>query len=158
MTLPLDRARAFAGRYGLDVPILLAPMAGACPATLSAAVANAGGMGAMGALLTSPEGIHAWVEEFRSWSHGPFQLNLWIPDPKPERDPEAEAKIRAFLEAWGPPVTPAAGDTALPDFAAQCQTFLELAPKAVSSIMGLFPLAFVTRLKRHGIAWFATAT
>src|SRR5579871_4186789 len=133
-------------------------MAGACPASLSLAVAQAGGMGAMGALMTEPAGIRAWVEEFRSGGGGPFQLNVWIPDPAPIRDAEAEARVRAFLAAWGPEVPASAGDTVLPDFRAQCETFLELRPTAVSSIMGLFPPAFVTRLKQAGIAWFATAT
>jgi len=52
---PLNRARAFAERLGMRVPILLAPMAGACPASLSIAIANAGGLGACGALLMKPE-------------------------------------------------------------------------------------------------------
>ena len=51
-----------------------------------------------------------------------------------------------------------AGDVLRPDFGAQCETFLELAPAAVSSIMGVFTPAFVSRLKAQGIAWFATAT
>jgi len=152
------RARAFCERYGMKVPILLAPMAGACPASLSIAVANAGGMGAMGVLLTPPEGIRAWVREFRSQSGGALQLNVWIPDPPPRRDPEAEGRVRKFLEAWGPPAPPSAGDSTLPDFAQQCETFVELAPTAVSSIMGVFPPDFVKRLKARGIAWFATAT
>lgn len=155
---PLDRAGAFCSRYGLKLPIMLAPMAGSCPPNLSIAVANAGGFGAMGALLTPPDGIRVWVKEFRSSSSGPFQLNLWIPDPAPRRDAEAEARIRTFLAAWGPAVPSAAGDVVMPDFDAQCGTFLELAPTAVSSIMGVFPPAFVTRLKDRGIAWFATAT
>jgi nitronate monooxygenase len=133
-------------------------MAGACPAGLSIAVANAGGMGAMGALLTQPAGIRAWAAEFRSGSSGPFQLNVWIPDPKPHRDAEAEARMRAFLARWGPEVPATAGDAALPDFQEQCETFLALKPTAVSSIMGLFPPEYVKRLKDSGIAWFATAT
>src|SRR5437763_1421356 len=100
----IDRAMRFCDTYRLRCPVLLAPMAGASPATLSIAVANAGGMGAMGALLTPSDGIRAWVEEFRSQSDGPFQLNLWIPDPPPHRDAHAEARIRTFLEQWGPPV------------------------------------------------------
>src|SRR5712691_12819363 len=91
----LNRARAFCARHGLTVPIMLAPMAGSCPASLSIAVANAGGMGAMGALITPPPGIRAWAQEFRSQSDGPFQLNLWIPDPTPHRDASAEARVRA---------------------------------------------------------------
>jgi nitronate monooxygenase len=155
---PLDRAMAFCAGYGLSVPIMLAPMAGACPVSLSIAVANAGGLGAMGALLTPPAGIRAWVQEFRSNSSGPFQLNVWTPDLPPRRDPDAEARMRAFLTGWGPAVPRAAGDARLPDFDAQCDTFLEMAPAAVSSIMGVFRAAFVTQLKDRGIGWFATAT
>jgi nitronate monooxygenase len=148
----------FCASHGLEIPIMLAPMAGACPVSLSIAVANAGGMGAMGALLTPPAGIRAWVQELRSISNGPVQLNVWIPDPRPRRDPDGEARMRSFLAEWGPPVPPAAGETVMPDFDAQCDTFLELAPTAVSSIMGVFAPAFVSRLKDRGIAWFATAT
>lgn len=155
---PRQRATAFCARFGLDLPLLMAPMAGACPPTLAAAVANAGGMGAMGALVTPPAGIRAWVAEFRQLSSGPFQLNLWIPDPAPQRDAKAEARTRAFLEKWGPPIPAGSGDAALPDFAAQCETLADLAPTAVSSIMGIFPDAYVARLKQRGIAWFATAT
>ena len=128
-----------AARYGLKSPILLAPMAGACPASLSIAVANAGSMGAMGALVTPPAGIRAWVEEFRANSRGPFQLNVWIPDPPPRREAHVEARMRAFLASWGPAVPADAGNVAMPDFEAQLDTFLELAPTAVSSIMGVFP-------------------
>jgi nitronate monooxygenase len=155
---PCDRVAAFCARHGLRLPILLAPMAGACPASLSIAVAKAGGMGAMGAVATEPAGIRAWVEEFRAVGGGPFQLNVWVPDPPPARDAGAEARVRAFLSSWGPEVSAAAGDVVLPNFDAQCQTFLELRPTAVSSIMGVFRPAFVQRLKEAGMAWFATAT
>ena len=43
------RAAEFCTRFGLRAPILMAPMAGSCPPALAAAVANGGGMGAMGA-------------------------------------------------------------------------------------------------------------
>ena len=155
---PLVRAEAFCAKYGLKLPILLAPMAGACPVGLSIALANAGSMGALGALMSKPQDIRSWVDEFRSKSNGPLQLNTWIPDPPPSRSPEAEASMRAFLAAWGPVVPPTSGDAAPPDFRAQCETFLELRPTAVSSIMGLFQPDLVTRLKDKGIAWFATAT
>src|SRR5487761_1667009 len=155
---PLRRAESFCAKYGLKLPILLAPMAGACPASLSIALANAGSMGALGALMSKPEAIRAWVREFRSQSDGPLQINTWIPDPVPSRDAAAEGRMRTFLEGWGPAVSPAAGDAVPPDFRAQCEAVLELNPTAVSSIMGLFPPELVTRFKDRGIAWFATAT
>ena len=153
-----QRAQAFCERFGLRLPILMAPMAGACPASLATAVANAGGMGAMGALVAQPDGIRDWAAQFRSQSNGAFQLNLWIPDPAPVRDAAAEAAVRDFLAQWGPPVPPEAGDASLPDFAAQCQALREAAPAVVSSIMGLYPPDFVAALKADGIAWFACAT
>lgn len=58
------RTEAFCQRFGLELPILLAPMAGACPLPLSVAVANAGSMGAMGAVLSTPEQISQWMEAF----------------------------------------------------------------------------------------------
>ena len=157
-TSPLRRSEAFCAKYGLKLPILLAPMAGACPVSLSIALANAGSMGALGALMSAPEAIRTWVEKFRSESSGPLQLNTWIPDPPPLREALGESRMREFLADWGPKVPPAAGDTVPPDFRAQCEAFLELKPTAVSSIMGLYPPELAGRFRDEGIAWFATAT
>ena len=112
----------------------------------------------MGALMTSPLGIAEWVAEFRSQSNGPFQLNRWIPQPTPARNREAEKRLRDFLSKWGPPVPDEAGDVWFPDFEQQCEAFLTAEPLVVSSIMGLYPAAFVSRLKDRGIAWFACVT
>src|SRR5271167_3967567 len=121
----LARAEAFCAAYDLRIPILLAPMAGACPASLSIAVANAGGLGACGGLLMQPAAIKAWASEVRAGSNGGFQLNLWIPDPPPVRDEATEAAVRAFLGTWGDAVRQEAGDVTLLDFAAQCEAMLE---------------------------------
>ena len=158
MTRPRDRAQAFCDRFGLRVPILMAPMAGASPPGLAVAVANAGGMGACGALLMAPAAIAGWAGAVRAATNGAFQLNLWIPDPLPVRDPAAEAAVRDFLAAWGPPVPPDAGDAAPPDFAAQCEAMLAAGPAVVSCIMGVYPPDLVARLKAGGTAWFACVT
>src|SRR5881392_3305843 len=91
------RVDSFCRRFGLEVPILLAPMAGASAPALSIAVANAGGLGACGALLMHSEDIAHWAAKVRASSTGPFQLNLWIPDPPAARDAEREMKVRDFL-------------------------------------------------------------
>ena len=152
------RTSAFCDRFGLRVPILLAPMAGASAPALSIAVANAGGLGACGALLMTPPEIVAWVAEVRTASNGRFQINLWIPDPPPVRNAHHEAQVREFLATWGPAVEPNAGDATPPDFGAQCEALLEAHPPIVSSIMGLYPPDFVVRLKSLGISWFANTS
>jgi nitronate monooxygenase len=155
---PRARAEGFANRLGIRLPILLAPMAGACPPSLSIAVANAGGLGACGALMMKTDEIRAWSGEFREGSQGEFQINLWIAEPPPARDFELEKRQRKFLATWGPAVPAEAGDSRLPEFEAQCQIMLTLAPKVISSIMGLYAPAFVSELKAAGILWFANAT
>lgn len=154
----LARARDFSRSIGCEMPVMLAPMAGACPVALSAAVANAGGLGACGALLMQPGEISDWAAALRAASNGGVQINLWIPDPAPTRDRDHEARLRRFLAGWGPPVPEDAPDAALPDFAAQCAAILDASPTAMSSIMGLYPPDIVAAMKARGIRWFATAT
>jgi nitronate monooxygenase len=154
----LARAAAFCEQFNLRVPILMAPMASACPPSLAIAIANAGGLGGCGALMMQPEAIRNWAADVRAGTNGGFQFNLWIPDPPPKRDAAAEAAVRDFLANWGPPVPPEAGNVVLPDFNAQCDALLEAGPTIVSSIMGLYPDRFVARMKAKGIKWFATVT
>jgi nitronate monooxygenase len=133
-------------------------MAGASAPNLSIAVANAGGLGACGALLMTPPEIVAWANEVRAASNGRFQINLWIPDPSPVRSAAQETLVRDFLASWGPAVAPDAGDATPPDFGAQCEALLEAGPPIVSSVMGLYPPEFVSRLKALGISWFANTS
>ncbi len=152
------RTRQFCERFGLHRPVLLAPMAGASAPALSIAVANAGGLGACGALLMTPVEIIGWADEVRRASNGGFQINLWIPDRPPVRNSDRERMVREFLEKWGPAAAPDAGDAEPPDFDAQCDALLAARPPIVSSVMGLYPPKVVARLKSLGIAWFANTS
>ena len=67
----LENTKRFCEEYGLRVPILMAPMAGACTPALAAAVSNAGGMGACGVLMLEPHQIKDWTEKFTFNFGGP---------------------------------------------------------------------------------------
>src|SRR5471030_2348726 len=71
MSTALKRANSFCSRYGLRVPILLAPVAGASAPSLSIAVANAGGLASCGALLMQPGEIRSeeHTSELQSLRH-----------------------------------------------------------------------------------------
>jgi nitronate monooxygenase len=105
-----------------------------------------------------PKEILKWSATVRESSSDAFQLNLWIPDSQPARDEHHETAIRSFLRHWGPEVPPGAGDSTLPDFSEQCEALLEAAPRAISSVMGLYPTEYVARMKERRIAWFAVAS
>jgi len=150
-----QRVEEFCGRFGLRLPILQSPMAGACPPGLAIAVAEAGGIGASGVLLDPPERIEEWAEQFRSGSSGAFQLNIWIPGP-PSHDQDRIDAARQFLGRFGTPGSPDVGPT--PVFEEQCEAMLAARPTVISSIMGLFDRKYVRRLHEQGISWFACAT
>ena len=81
---------------------MLAPMAGASPASLSIAVANAGGMGAMGALLTT----HATEElMLRIRREVDGQLSSYRRKMKAEQLAQVEKKYtqKRLLEEFGLP-------------------------------------------------------
>ncbi len=152
---PIERARAFCDRFGLKIPILMAPMAGTSPPALAAAAAEAGGLGACGVVQMSPAQIAEWAAAFRQKSSGRFQLNTWVRDPPPARDLQHEETVRAFLGQWGPPVAAEAGDAVPPNFEAQVEAMLAARPAAISSVMGLFPTWLIEALKSRSIPWFA---
>jgi nitronate monooxygenase len=133
-------------------------MAGIPAPALSMAVAQAGGMGGCGALMLQPHQIGEWAQQVNANGQGAFQLNLWIPDPPPLRDVTRETRVREFLSRWGPAVPPEAGDAVLPPFAAQCEALLAAHPRVVSSIMGVYPPAYIAALRQRGISWFAAVS
>lgn len=154
----LLRAEAFCRDYGIRLPILMAPMAGACPVPLAVAVGNAGGMGACGALLMGPDAIRDWSAKYRTGTNAGLHLNIWIPDPEPTRDAGQEAEVIRFLSQWGPEVPAGAGDARPLDFEAQCEAMIEAGPAVISTIMGVLPETYVARMKDRGIKWFSGAT
>src|SRR5262249_53537996 len=86
-------------------------------------------------------------------SNGSFQINLWVSDPPPGRDPEAEQRVRDFLSQWGPAVPAEAGGAGPLDFAAQSDALPPAGPQGVSSILGAFAPGVVAALKTRGLAY-----
>lgn len=154
----LQRVNPFLKRFGLRLPVLLAPLAGVEPTALSQAVMQAGGAGACGALLMQPAAIVAWAEAIRGVGNGIYQINLWVPDPTPRRDPEQELRLRGFLARFGPEPEAHAGDSVPPPFEDQFAALLAARPPIASSVMGLFRPEQVAALRAAGIAWAATVS
>ena len=63
--------------FGIEVPIVQAPMAGAQGAALAAAVSEAGGLGSLPCALLDAEAMRADLAAFRAASSVPVNVNFF---------------------------------------------------------------------------------
>ena len=85
--------------FGIEHPIIQAPMTGTCTPELASAVANAGGLGSLGCALKSLETIREQVGEIRQRTNRGFNLNFFV-TPAPETAPEVLERTRERLRPW----------------------------------------------------------
>lgn len=62
----------------LTYPIVQAPMAGATTPKLAAAVSNFGGLGSLGAGMTTPDDLNSQINTIRTLTERPFMINLMV--------------------------------------------------------------------------------
>jgi nitronate monooxygenase len=90
--------------FGIDVPIVQAPIGDASVPALAAAVSEAGAVGTIALSWTKPENVAALVEDVRARTAKPFHANIlqeWPPEERLEAVLEAGVKIVSL--AWGDP-------------------------------------------------------
>lgn len=61
--------------FGIEIPIILAPMGTCTSAELAAAVSNAGGLGGIGSLFRSADAVKRDIEVVRKLTSRPFAIN-----------------------------------------------------------------------------------
>jgi nitronate monooxygenase len=148
--------------FGIEHPIVQAPMAGSDSPELAAAVSNAGGLGSMGLGPRSPEQIREKVAALKALTNRAFNLNFFVHDtPRPDPDLAARTveRLRPIYAAYGAEPPPPELEPPYPPFdAARLETVLELRPAVVSFHFGLPPAAALARLKDAGCRLIASAT
>jgi nitronate monooxygenase len=146
---------------GVDLPIVLGPMAGG-PSTpaLAAAVSEAGGLGMMGHGYATPDQIRADIRAVREATRKPFGVNLFVPD-DPEVDPARIAAALAALEPYhrelGLPA-PVVPERLAERFADQLAAVLEEGVPVFTVTFGVLESTDVEALHRAGSVVGATAT
>jgi nitronate monooxygenase len=151
---------ALTRRLGLAHPIVQAPLAGGgdTPA-LVAAVAEAGGLGFIGAAYLTPDQIGAAARAVRAHTRRPFGVNLFAPVRAPEPVPAdaAVARVAPFFAELAlpyPSVPPLPVDT----LAAQLEAVLETGASVFSFTLGLLPPGTLEAVKAGGMFVMGTAT
>lgn len=90
--------------FGIEVPIVQAPIGGASVPALAAAVSEAGGLGTIALSWTKPQDVAALVDDVRARTSKPFHANIlleWPPEERLEAALGAGARIVSL--AWGDP-------------------------------------------------------
>lgn len=148
--------------FGIEHPMIQAPMTGTCTPALASAVTNAGALGSLGCAGKSVATIDDEVGQFRLQSNGSLNLNFFVGD-APQTDPAVLDRARQRLQPWydklglGDP--PSELPTYGPGFdAARLDLVLELQPRVVSFHFGHPERQILDVLRSKGIKLISSAT
>lgn len=148
--------------FGIEVPILLAPMAGPGLAELAIAVSRAGGLGALPCALLDGAGARSELAKIRAATAKPINLNFFCHTP-PRFDAAREATWRErlkpyYIEAGIDPEGPIPASNRAPFDAAFCELIEEFRPQVVSFHFGLPDIVLLERVKATGAKVISSAT
>jgi len=148
--------------FGIEVPIIQAPMAGSTGSEMVLAVAAAGGLGSLPCALLSAEQIRAEVETIRRQTKRPINLNFFCHTP-PRVDAAREAAWRQrlqryYVELGLDPNESVAGASRAPFDEKACELVVELRPEVVSFHFGLPEEKLQRRVRDAGMKIIASAT
>ncbi|GJD55703.1 NAD(P)H-dependent flavin oxidoreductase [Methylobacterium dankookense] len=152
---------AFCERFGLDLPVIQAPMIGPKPA-LAPAVSAAGGLGSIACAALTPDGVRAEVERLRALTDRPYALNFFAharAAPDPEREAGWKRRLAAYYAEFGlDPDSVAPGPERAPFDAAMAELVTALRPPVVSFHFGLPEEGLLARVREAGCRILGCAT
>ncbi len=148
--------------FGIDHPVIQAPMAGVQGSALAIAVSNAGGLGSLPCAMLSPEAMRKELDAIRAATDRPFNVNFFCHTP-PEPDPVREAAWHQALDPYyaeigqDPRNVPAGAGRA--PFSQETADILEeFRPAVVSFHFGLPSQELLARVRGWGARVISSAT
>ena len=148
--------------FGIELPIIQAPMAGVQGSALTIAVSQAGALGSLPCAMLSLEALDAALTQIRAQTTKPINVNFFC-----HHAPEPQAaKQAAWLKQLAPyfaelgihPDTQAAGAQRAPYTSAQAEVLAKFKPEVVSFHFGLPNEDLLLEIKSWGSKIISTAT
>jgi nitronate monooxygenase len=148
--------------FGIEFPIVQAPMASVQDSALAAAVSNAGALGSLPCALLDGSGIERELAALSRSTRRPYGVNFFchqLPSIDAAREAAWRATLAPYYDEYGiDAASISTGPGRLP-FTAQAATLVEaFKPAVVSFVFGLPSEDLVARVRAAGAKVVATAT
>lgn len=148
--------------FGIELPIIQAPMAGVQGSALAVAVSNAGGLGSLPCAMLSIEAIRKELLAIKAQTDRPFNVNFFChapPTPIAEREALWRAALSPYYEEFGIDAdTIPAGPGRVPFSSEAAELLSEFKPAVVSFHFGLPSAELLARVRGLGSKILSSAT
>jgi nitronate monooxygenase len=148
--------------FGIELPIIQAPMAGSQGSALAIAVSNAGGLGSLPCAALTPDAIRAELKAITAATSNPYNVNFFChqqPEPDAAREREWREVLAPYYAEFGiDPDSIPAGPGRVPFNDEAADVLEEFRPPVVSFHFGLPSKALLGRVKRWGAKVLSSAT
>ena len=148
--------------FGIELPIIQAPMAGVQGSELAIAASEAGGLGSLPCAMLSPEQMRTELGVIRQRTSRPINLNFFChaaPQPDPEREAGWKRRLEPFYaELSLDPATPVKSANRAPFSAEHSEVVEEFRPEVVSFHFGLPARPLLDRVRATGAKIMSSAT
>ena len=148
--------------FGIEVPIIQAPMAGSSTLEMALAVGEAGGLGSLACAILDANGLRDLLAIAGERSRKPFNVNFFAhADPAPDRSADKAwlQRLAPFFEEFDAELPEELSTGAIQPFDEDRCAVLEALPPAVASFhFGLPAPEMVRRIKAAGTKVISSAT
>lgn len=153
---------SFKALFGVDLPIIQAPMAGVQGSALAIAVSNSGALGSLPAALLSPDSLRSELAAIRAGTNGPFNVNFFCHTPpiaNADREAAWRATLAPYYREFGLSADASSESSNRTPFSAEAAAVLEeFRPPVVSFHFGLPSPELIARVRKFGCKILSSAT
>lgn len=148
--------------FGIELPIVQAPLAGASTPEMVIAASEAGGLGSLPGAMLSVEQMRAALDQIRAATRRPINLNFFVhaaPAPNAEAQSRWKDSLKHYyLELGLNPAAPTPAAGRAPFDASYCKVVEDYRPEVVSFHFGLPSPELLARVQRTGAKVIGSAT
>ncbi len=148
--------------FGIDLPIIQAPMAGVQGSALAIAVSNAGGLGSLPCAMLSLDAMRTELGAIKAATNRPYNVNFFCHKPLPfdeEKEHQWRQLLAPYYEELGLRFEDIPHGLTRNPFSAETAELLEeFRPAVVSFHFGLPATDLLRRVKRLGAFIISSAT